>query len=320
MAELTEADKYLLDRIGQGDGDAWAQLVDRYHGRLRAFALGRLGPGRGADADDLVQETFAAFLQSFRSFRRDASLETYLFTILRRRLIDLFRGRGTGGLRPCSINDLTGPAGGGSSRNRDDSAAGGGNPQLPGHEPAASWYARRDEQAERLSAALGEAFYALVARLKDAQNLRDLRIVEMLFYAQLRNKDVARLAGLDEKQVALLKHRWLKEVRARVSATLGADPPDDTHFNADALDPADSLLTRAWERRRPTCPKRSTLGQYLLGTLEPEWRQYVDFHARQLGCRFCQANLDDLQRQEAREPRALRERIFQSTVGFLSQA
>src|SRR5687767_12434191 len=162
MADLTEADKYLLDRIDRGDGDAWAQLVDRYHGRLRAFALGRLGPRRGADADDLVQDTFAAFLQSFRSFRRDSGLETYLFTILRRKLIDLFRGRGTGGLRPCSINDLSGPVG---SRAADDSATGAAaataGSTLPGREPAASWYARRDEQADRLSAALGEAFDAL---------------------------------------------------------------------------------------------------------------------------------------------------------------
>ena len=318
MAGLTEADKHLLDRLGRGDGGAWSQLVDRYHGRLRAFALARLGPRRNADADDLVQETFAAFLQSFRGFRRDASLETFRFTILRRKVIDLFRGRGTRGLRPCSINDLPGPAGG----DAGDSAAAAGA-SLPDRAPAASWYARRDEQAERLAGALGEAFAALVSRLKEQQDLRDLRIVEMLFYAQLRNRDVARHSGLDEAQVAQIKHRCLKEVRARVASALGtagAGAADDAAWDADSAEPADSLLTRAWEARRPTCPKRSTLGRYLLGTLEPEWRQYVDFHARELGCRFCQANLDDLQRQEAREPRVLRERIFQSTVGFLSQA
>ena len=309
MAEPTEAERYLLEQIARGDPDAWSQLVGRFQGRLLAFARGRLS--RKADAEDLVQEVFTAFLQSFRTLRPGSSVETYLFMLLRRRLIDTFRGRGTGGLRVCSIQDLVHGHGGG----QDDSAA---DVPLPGDEPTASWYARRDEQAGRLTAALAEAIDALVTRLKDAQNLRDLRIVEMLFYAQLRNKEVARLSGLDEKQIALIKHRCLKEVRGHAVARLGADPMDESAW--DALDHTGSLLTEVWEHRRPTCPKRSTLGRYVLGTLEPQWHEYVGFHVKELGCRFCQANLEDLQRQDAAEPRALRERIFHSTVGFLSRA
>jgi hypothetical protein len=68
---------------------------------------------------------------------------------------------------------------------------------------------------------------------------------------------------------------------------------------------------------RPTCLKRSTLGRLILGTLQGEWRDYVEFHVNQMGCRFCQANLEDLKRESATEPTALRERVFQSTVGFL---
>src|SRR6266498_4098341 len=100
MAEASEADKYLLDQIAQGNTDAWSQLVNRYHGRLLAFARARLP--KSADADDFVQETFLLFLQSFRSFRRDASVETYLFTILRRRMIDHYRVRR---INTCAIQD-----------------------------------------------------------------------------------------------------------------------------------------------------------------------------------------------------------------------
>lgn len=341
MDDLAEADRFLLGQIAAGDGDAWGQLVGRYHGRLLAFARGRLR--NPSDAEDLVQDTFAAFLQAFRSFRRDASLETYLFTILRRRLIDVFRGRGTGGLRVCSIHDAAGGSSGGAAD------ADGPNPYaaLPSPEPTASWYARQDEAGERLSAALAEAVRALADRLKAAQNLRDLKVVESLFYAQLRNKDAARVCGVAEGQVALLKHRWLKEVRAKVAGHLSgkglidaadgpvdagtsaaADPagddPDadgqpDTDDDRQALEAAGSMLTEVWERLRPTCPKRSTLGQFVLGTLTPPWQDYVAFHTQTLGCRFCQANLDDLQHQDAAEPKRLRERIFQSTVGFLTR-
>src|SRR3954467_766196 len=141
MAEASEADRYLLDQIARGNTDAWSQLVNRYHGRLLAFARSRLP--KTEDADDFVQETFLRFLQSFRSFRPDASVETFLFTILRRRMIDVFRGRGTGGLRVCSIQDA-----GGAGRS-DESTPGAA---LPAPEATASWYVRRDEQATRLAA------------------------------------------------------------------------------------------------------------------------------------------------------------------------
>jgi RNA polymerase sigma-70 factor (ECF subfamily) len=85
MSELTEAERYLLESIRQGDADAWSQLVQRYQGRLLAFAHGRMR--RSADAEDLVQETFLAFLKGLAAFRGQANLETYLFTILRRKII-----------------------------------------------------------------------------------------------------------------------------------------------------------------------------------------------------------------------------------------
>lgn len=308
MDDLTEADKYLLDGIGRGDADAWAQLVGRYHGRLLAFARGRLGGRRAADAEDLVQDTFAAFVRTFRASRPDANLETYLFTILRRRLIDAFRGRGSGGLRVCSIHDVA-TAGG------DDDRTAAVDP--PDRGPAASAYARRDEEVATLTAALAAAVKSLADRLKRDENLDDLRVVEAVFYAQLRNRDAAELCGITEGRVAVVKHRCLNEIRAGVSATLGS-PFGASAAGWESPDAAASMLTDAWERLRPTCPKRSTLGRHLLGTLRPEWQAYVTFHATSLGCRFCQANLDDLRQGTAAGPQKSRERVFHSTVGFLT--
>lgn len=313
MAELTEAERYLLAQVRQGDPAAWSQLVDRYQGRLLAFARGRVRQGRAdVDAEDFVQETFAAFLQAAASFRSDCSVESYLFTILRRKLIDALRGRGQG-VAACSIQDVLG------GKSDDAGERGGFDEAFAGREPTASWYARRDEQADRLSRALAAGIESLAARLKASENLRDLRLIELLFYANVRNQEAARLCGIDEKQVALIKHRCLKEVRGHAIASLGADPPDEAAWAATEQS-AGSLLTEVWERTRPTCPKRSTVGRYLLGTLEPAWQAYVAFHLDELGCRFCQANLADLRREDVREPAALRERIFQSTVGFLGRA
>ena len=91
MNQCTEAERYMLEGIRRGSGDAWAQVVDRYQGRLVAYAR-RRAP-RGVDAEDVVQDTFLRFVRGLNSFREESSLETFLFVILKRTLADAHRGR-----------------------------------------------------------------------------------------------------------------------------------------------------------------------------------------------------------------------------------
>jgi RNA polymerase sigma factor (sigma-70 family) len=309
MADSSEADRYLVEKIAAGDALGWSQLVERYQGRLLAFARGRLP--KGSDAEDLVQETFVGFLQQIKGFRKGASVETYLFTILRRRIIDLLRSRHS---RSVSLNN----------QSSDDSARDPAG-QLAGRDMTASWYLRRDERVDLLRNALAFGLNGLISRLKSSGNLRDLKVVEMLFYAQMRNKDAAKIANLDEKQVALIKHRCLSEIREHVQAyDEEHHKPDDSSLIRDRMagiaDAGASLLTEVWEEVRPTCPKRSTIGRFLLGTLDEQWRDYVGFHLNELNCEFCKANVMDLQKQEAQQPKILHDRVLQSTVGFFATA
>lgn len=298
MIELTQADRYLLEQIRQGSADGWAQMVGRFQGRLTAFARSRLGE---TDAEDMVQETFLAFLTNLASFRQEASLETYLFSILRRKIIDCFRGRATS---VCLLQDVLAGQG-------DDSFQ--ALQRVPSPEATASWYAARREEVDQRRMVLAEALGGAVDRLKDEANLRDLQIVEMLFYCHLRNQEAARQAHVRENYVAVLKHRFLKDVRDLVHA---AHAPGGGTGDWPAGEEA--VLADIWETRRPSCLKRSTIGAWLLGTLEAPWADYVDFHLHRLGCRFCQANLEDLRRQgSSGESRILRQRIMASTVGFL---
>ncbi|MFW6061608.1 MAG: RNA polymerase sigma factor [Planctomycetota bacterium] len=298
MTDFSKADEFLLDAIREGDGDAWAQLVDRYQGRLLAFARSRLK--NAADAEDLVQDSFVAFLRAAGDFRREASLETYLFTILRRKIIDFLRGRK---VSVCLIQDVM------RSDPQEDSPRAFQNIASP--EMTASWYARRDEAQHRQRTALTEALRETVRNLRDNLNFRDLKVIEMLFFCQLANRDVAPALGMTENQVALVKHRTLKAIRGRVARHLRG---------ASVRDIPDALLSGVWLHQRLSCPKRSTIGQYLLGTLEEDWSDYVDFHINRLGCRFCQANLDDLKEKSASPDRMiLRHRIMESSVGFFRQ-
>ncbi len=64
--QTDDADRFLIDAVRAGDQRAWHQFIERYQGRLLAFAASRLG--RGGDAEDAVQETFLGFVTSLRHF------------------------------------------------------------------------------------------------------------------------------------------------------------------------------------------------------------------------------------------------------------
>ena len=79
-------------------------------------------------------------------------------------------------------------------------------------------------------------------------------------------------------------------------------------------------LGEIWRRHRLSCPTRQQLGSYLLGTISQEWERYIAFHLETVGCRYCQANLADLKRQQAESSEVVqsrRRKYFQSSAGYL---
>jgi RNA polymerase sigma factor (sigma-70 family) len=297
MSELNEADRYLLEQIRGGSADGWSQFVSRYQGRLLAFARSRVR--RAADVEDLVQDTLISFLKALSHFREEAGLESYLFSILRRKIIDSHRGRKAS---VCLLQDIL------AGQVQDDGAQAAATLSAP--DPTASWYARRDEDRQRQKNALVAALRHVIDHFKESQNFRDLQIIELIYYCQLRNRDIAETAGVPESHVAQIKFRTLTRIRDQIAA--------DGYESA--TQPPDDLLTDVWQEQRLSCLKRSTLGAYLLGTLEPPWREYVLFHLERLGCTFCRANLEDLMAKDTANHEALRRKVMESTIGFLSRA
>ncbi len=296
MTRLTAAEEFLIDQIRKGDADAWRQLVGRYQGRLMAFATHDLPSS--TDAEDAVQETFVSLLQSLPGFRGDSSLETYLFVILRRRIADFFRRRGR--------TDMQALPDGSSDESVEHNVD-----SLRSSEMTASWYVRREEARDQQFRSLALAVDELVSHLRDELKFDDLLLFEFLFSLQKRNRDIAALLEVDEKWIALRKHRYAK----LLSQIVGQQCDDgDPTFQSTNLD---LVLTEIWSELRPTCPKRSTIGKYLLGTLDDSWTAYIDRHLDLVECRFCAANLQDLE-NEARQadPPESTSRIMRSTIGF----
>jgi len=77
-----------------------------------------------------------------------------------------------------------------------------------------------------------------------------------------------------------------------------------------------------WRRHRLSCLSREQLGSYLLNVLDAEQHEYVKFHLEKIGCRFCNASLEDLSQQHnAANTAAIesrRSKYFQSSAGYLS--
>lgn len=297
---LSEIDQHLLEGVRSGNGSDWEELVAQFHGRLLAFARRRLG--QNADAEDAVQETFLSLVKSLNSFRGEASLETWLFQLLRRRIADAHRRAGRDQRVQVCLSDS--------------------QPETPANSVAtvqatdqsASWYVRKEEQRQEDQSALLTAVTAATDRLKTERRFRDLKTFDFLFFAHWKNQDIAQELGLEETAVAVLKHRFIQRVSKNLETSSAAD------IDAER---SSELLTEVWRDGRPGCPKRSTLGKYVLGTLPEDWDDFVMFHVERIGCEFCAANLEDLA-TEINAPvdnssGSLRGRILESTVGFLNQ-
>ena len=133
-----EADQHLVERIRQGETEAWNDLIGLYEGRLRAYVSRRL-QNRSA-AEDIVQETFIGFLNSLPNYDGRRPLESYLFSISSNKLTDHLRREGRRPTIPLAA----------ASSNHSEW-------QLAGNQRAASSIARSDERRAMEENALRDA-------------------------------------------------------------------------------------------------------------------------------------------------------------------
>ena len=262
------ADSYLVEEIRKGDQGAWRQLIERYQGRLLAFARTRT-PSL-ADAEDVVQEALVGFVSSLANYDSARSLETYLFTITRYKLYDLLRQR--------KLPIQSAPQ---DAEDWWDRA-------VPGTSETPSQIAAQAEATGQQRQLLARMLRRLIEELRDRQAFNDLQVIELIFFAGTRNLEVAELLDMDQKAVAGVKFRAVQKLRGYLS--------EEDESAVSCLDEAHAEVTvsSVWREERLTCLKRSTLGSYLLSVLEDPWRSYTQFHLDVVGCSLCLANLEDL--------------------------
>jgi RNA polymerase sigma-70 factor (ECF subfamily) len=196
--EPTNPDAELVQRIRDGDQDAWDDLVSRYEGRLMAFAESRLR--RRQTSEDVVQETFIGFLNSLPNYDGNRPLESYLFTICHHKLTDQLRRAGRRPTLPLSS------AASGSS----------GTWEIPGYISGASSIIRDGERRRMEESSLVEALKDQLAHWQKRQDWTKVMCMELLFVRGRSNKDVAEILEITEQQVANYKFDFLQRLKTQI--------------------------------------------------------------------------------------------------------
>lgn len=198
MKKLSEIDQILIQRIRDGDGDAWNDLIARYEGRLLAFVESRLS-NRSA-SEDIVQETFIGFLNSLPNYDGKRPLESYMFSICAYKLTDHLRREGR---RPAIPLSASGP----------DSS---GQWQVMGSARGASSIFRSAERQQLEEEALIEALEQQVYRWQQKHDWLKLMCIELLIVRGMPNNQVALELTISEQQVANFKFDFLSRLRVLV--------------------------------------------------------------------------------------------------------
>lgn len=190
-----DSDRLLVGQIRDGDERAWERLIERYEGRLLAFAERRLRDR--ASAEDVVQESFVGFLNSLPNFDETRDLQTYLFTITAHKITDHLRRTGRHPLHQVADGQEF-------FEQQVDSQLGVSS-QARGRE-------RLDLEARALTAALRQ----LLDGWREAGEYLRIKVLELLLVKGWANKDVAARLQIKEQQVANIRFAAVRKLMERI--------------------------------------------------------------------------------------------------------
>lgn len=166
----------LIERAGEGDGDAAGELARRYEARVKAAISKRLGPALRArvDTEDIFQSTFMAAIGDLEGFdyRGDEAFVGWLATIAEWRV------------RKWAKHHRAGKRDVRRERPLDDAGV------IPATRTSPPIAAQRSEMTERVRSA--------VKRLPEP----DRQVVEMRSFEGLQFRQIAERLGLADKDAA----------------------------------------------------------------------------------------------------------------------
>jgi RNA polymerase sigma-70 factor (ECF subfamily) len=190
-----EAD--LVKRLLARDESAFLELVDKHHaGLLRLVQSFVRTP---AATEEIVQDTWRAFIESLDSFEQRASIKTFLYRIAANRA----RTRAVRDQRTSTMSDL--------ERDGDDSS-----PLADRFGAAGNWLAPPSAWAAETADAILERKQAMevLARAMEQLPERQRAVVQLRDVEGLPAEEVCELLGVSEVHQRVLLHRARTRLRA----------------------------------------------------------------------------------------------------------
>ncbi len=291
-----------LERLARLDDAEWLAVERQFCGRLMAFVSRRV---RDVQArEDIVQDAFLGAVRGIDTFDPAYTFEQFLFGIARNRMIDHMR-------RTKAVTF-------GAQDDAEETAASVEDLATTDETPSAIV---RHQDLERAGARmLQELLRAWVDETWKENEFTRLMVIEALFAAGWRNRDTWERFDLrDETSVAGIKFRALKRLR---ELAFERDVQRRVlPYLTQAVDSGEALafdVSSVWKDGRVSCPARHWIARRLSNALPSGPRQFLEFHVDELGCEYCRANQDDLERREnSAEVDALLAKMSASTLQLL---
>jgi RNA polymerase sigma-70 factor, ECF subfamily len=210
LSGVTKAEDLLISRLRRGDEGAFDELVTQHHSALIRMAMGYVADREVAE--EVVQDTWMAVIESLNRFEGRSSLRTWICGIL----IHKAKDRGVREKRHTTFSAFE------SYDDDNDEAVDPSRFQQTG-EWAGHWafppQPWDDQTPEKLLAsqqavnAMQRAIEALPATLKEVLILRDVEGVDA--------KEVCEMLKITETNLYVRLHRARERVRAAVETALG---------------------------------------------------------------------------------------------------
>lgn len=187
--EVSSVDFALMERIGEGDHEAFRELVERHQNAVIGTVAKMLG--NASESEDIAQQVFLRIWKNAKRYRPDAKFTTYLYTITRNLVFNETR-------RKSRKKEV-------SSDEREEHSN-----QLVEASPD------RQPDAELLQAELQDAVDKAIAGLPEAQRMA----VVLRRYEQLSYEEIADVLGLSVSAVKSLLFRARTSLREALSGYL----------------------------------------------------------------------------------------------------
>jgi RNA polymerase sigma-70 factor, ECF subfamily len=206
----SDAEDGLLQRLRDGNEEAFGILVDRYHGPMIRFARGFVRDH--AVAEEVVQDAWLGVIRGLADFARRSSLKSWIFAIVANKA----KTRAGKEARSIPFSALAAREVSSSELAVDPSRFLGADAEWPGHwaRPPESWGDRPEERL--LSRETMEQFARILESLPAVQRV----VITLRDVEGHDTKSVCNILGLTETNMRVLLHRARSRVRGQLERYL----------------------------------------------------------------------------------------------------